>query len=1640
MTEVLEPHENYESSHRDPAFPTYRIPPSIGSMEAEGVPPRGADAVLGGVTTALAATASPRGTHFHQLSLLKRKHPRLRKMTNPTADFSDATDSGTASGIPQYHSAYPTTASPSGGPASTPLGGGGELVLTNACPPSGVTSAGIVPSTRATSMVIEPVRAPYNPVWGAGVNGPSVSAHMRSSGSSPATDQPVSIPGGGFASFLQEDAGAAGGHAATLCSPPPGGATGSASSPISAPPNLGSPSGNAVPPSDLRKQTIVRSNAAATPAAPESGIENAHPNENLFSKEAAPGASSSPTGSVAPPCSVRISQARSQLNQYATRCPRTHPTKSDYAKISSRIDAGPPASVLAARRDSSASSASGGGASSSPTPGGGGGAVSSSPGNPGVGSNPAPANTAAGVPTSTSGGAGRTSAVASHIVHVRRRPSHAARVGASGGGAAAVASNSKPGGDSCSVATAVLGGLPPTIHAARISYASTRSGSAASSSSSSSTTSGGGRGRISVRALGADAEPHPSEDVAGTPGSAIPALAALQSKSNTRKRKLAVSDESRGAVAVGTAQQQQSGPTERPLSGKAQAKQKPRYASGAGQPTGAARLKTRPAAKSNADVVLSAAEDAQENKSGVQRNPWNASNRSGARLGGPRGKTRSTTAPAPSDGLDVNEKSDVTASQESQNHINEAEAKGNDDTIKVPATVSASLRVTEANHFGASITKVDPVGVEDLQKSIDSPATVELPFPETSALDYALLQPSSSLFSDLKNQPEPEAMVPHEGTQEQPHTAIVDMRTPAEMFLPAQSAALLPPSAPAPAAGNHNELEEVHVGHQHVESDGPVQTGVVASTAGVADASEEVNIDAVGKSSLRPSVDALLQPASTAAPALATSIAAEESRLELLQSLTKLEEGNLDLRLRARAAALDPSCAIASVSGADEVQLHDRLQSKEEQHTIVIPAGQHIVLVGVPPASSSCTRSTSASSSMTAAAHAEGNPYQNQSNVKSDAFALLSNKDPRLAVAANVHQRDGCVEEQEQMGSLPAGEQARSEAVRRRATDSATSPILTDRDLVEQALTKSSQAEPPTQDRSGSSHMAYKMQDAGTGDRRGIFDNNPLGGAQMKGWRAEGVDPHVDAGTQVGLVGEHGTFELQEPLRVGGSVRHLPQLDKDTHRSDEPAGPPSPGATYTTQFDSSIDNEALVGGSHSITEQQRVRDCVQLEGGPHQPVDVAEEGEDLLQHTTKTTLHGMELPAPLQLTANSSKDATSTSTMLTSLKTLKNRESSTATLPPANSERSDTTGIANKMGRPRNSTLDHTTSGSLIAQAPAGSSLQDNPVQPKSSPTGREGAPPAIAIAGGGAENQLLALDPESGLWIPPREDSRVPCPYCGRNFNEEAAARHIPRCKEIKNRPAARSTHKKEYMVDKLGRRVEVARPKAKAKLPGAAAGEGEGANASAGGNAAPANETSTGTGTAVPPALDSQWGQVQILLSQGIKAVDSETELEKTLQSAKDGLQWVADVEHFSQKCGIMKGRLSRLLLPFNKDTDAKDQANIKSDLGSPELDALKIPMETRKQMVRQALKVRKFLRVKVADDADMDLLKDSLQLILAFMQNLHQFMRMLADKGEIAASMPCSKFIVQKLGEPFKHKFRDGPAQGGSIFDNDRDYFKY
>ena len=88
---------------------------------------------------------------------------------------------------------------------------------------------------------------------------------------------------------------------------------------------------------------------------------------------------------------------------------------------------------------------------------------------------------------------------------------------------------------------------------------------------------------------------------------------------------------------------------------------------------------------------------------------------------------------------------------------------------------------------------------------------------------------------------------------------------------------------------------------------------------------------------------------------------------------------------------------------------------------------------------------------------------------------------------------------------------------------------------------------------------------------------------------------------------------------------------------------------------------------------------------------------------------------------------------------------------------------------------------------------------------------------------------------------------------------------------------------------------------------------------------------------ALKQQWSLVQFLLREGLEAVADDSAIMTTARGAQQCLQFLDALQDCARKLGMRTGALSRMLLPFNSDTDSGDQANtaLEAPLGSAELD---------------------------------------------------------------------------------------------------------
>jgi len=138
--------------------------------------------------------------------------------------------------------------------------------------------------------------------------------------------------------------------------------------------------------------------------------------------------------------------------------------------------------------------------------------------------------------------------------------------------------------------------------------------------------------------------------------------------------------------------------------------------------------------------------------------------------------------------------------------------------------------------------------------------------------------------------------------------------------------------------------------------------------------------------------------------------------------------------------------------------------------------------------------------------------------------------------------------------------------------------------------------------------------------------------------------------------------------------------------------------------------------------------------------------------------------------------------------------------------------------------------------------------------------------------------------------------------------------------------------------------------------------------------------------PTLSFEWAQVQFLLHEGVGAIRDSASVAATMHAAEESLRFLDSLERHAQILGMRKGRLSRLLLPFDANTAISDQATSASlvPLGSPELDG-RLPDEERRDLVSLAVGLRRLIRVKLADCADIDQAGSSLRLIVDFFEGV-------------------------------------------------------
>lgn len=133
----------------------------------------------------------------------------------------------------------------------------------------------------------------------------------------------------------------------------------------------------------------------------------------------------------------------------------------------------------------------------------------------------------------------------------------------------------------------------------------------------------------------------------------------------------------------------------------------------------------------------------------------------------------------------------------------------------------------------------------------------------------------------------------------------------------------------------------------------------------------------------------------------------------------------------------------------------------------------------------------------------------------------------------------------------------------------------------------------------------------------------------------------------------------------------------------------------------------------------------------------------------------------------------------------------------------------------------------------------------------------------------------------------------------------------------------------------------------------------------------------------LSHKWGELMFLLRRPIQNAE---DMKTTWQNAMKGVAFLQELNETAAELGVQPGTLSRWLLPYDNQTSLADQAATAPPLGSSDLDGL-MSHPQRRRLVSEAVGLRSLIRVKIADNADLEQALASVQAIDKFMYRVKQ-----------------------------------------------------
>lgn len=138
--------------------------------------------------------------------------------------------------------------------------------------------------------------------------------------------------------------------------------------------------------------------------------------------------------------------------------------------------------------------------------------------------------------------------------------------------------------------------------------------------------------------------------------------------------------------------------------------------------------------------------------------------------------------------------------------------------------------------------------------------------------------------------------------------------------------------------------------------------------------------------------------------------------------------------------------------------------------------------------------------------------------------------------------------------------------------------------------------------------------------------------------------------------------------------------------------------------------------------------------------------------------------------------------------------------------------------------------------------------------------------------------------------------------------------------------------------------------------------------------------------PQLDSMWIETSLLLRVPVKTAEDLIYVEA---AAEAGLLFMSEMDEVSKSLNILRGTLSRWLLPYDQNTRLDEQSSTPHSVleNMPSTLRGKISERQVHYLVKGANNVRKLVRIKIADDNDLEQARVALKTAIAFLKSLNE-----------------------------------------------------